>query len=164
LEEDPIVSWQHRNYPAIALVVGLLVPTLLGSLWGDALGGFLYGGYVSRILIWHSTWFINSLAHAWGDQEFSHENTSRGNLILALLTFGEGFHNFHHQFPRDYRNGIRNHDWDPTKWLIAGLSYLGLAFDLKKVPEDIILKGIIHLLSCFIPQSSLSLCTMQQIR
>lgn len=143
LDADPIVRWQHRNYPAISLVVGLVVPTILGSLWGDALGGFLYGGYVSRIVIWHSTWFINSLAHAWGDQEFSHENTSRGNLILALLTFGEGFHNFHHQFPRDFRNGIRSQDWDPTKWLIAGLSYLGLTFDLKIVPEDVILKGIL---------------------
>ena len=102
-----------------------ILPTCLGALWGDALGGYLYGGFVSRIILWHTTWFINSLAHSWGEQEFSAENTSRGNHIIALLTMGEGHHNYHHEFPRDYRNGILAIDYDPTKWLIIALSYFG---------------------------------------
>ncbi len=125
----------------MAILIGVVFPTFLGSLWGDALGGFLYGGYVTKIILWHTTWFINSLAHAWGEQEFSTENTSRGNVILALLTMGEGHHNFHHEFPRDYRNGIRFYDWDPTKWVIALFYYLGWTYDLHKTPEDVILKG-----------------------
>jgi stearoyl-CoA desaturase (delta-9 desaturase) len=144
LESDPIVRFQHRNFPLLSALLGFVLPTALGFSWGDTLGGLVYGGFVSRIIIWHCTWFINSLAHAWGDQEFSTQNTSRGNLILALLTFGEGHHNFHHEFPRDYRNGIRVLDYDPTKWAIALLSYFGWTFDLIQVPQDVILKGIVH--------------------
>ena len=141
LDGDFVVRLQHKIYPILAISLGLLLPTYLGSLWGDALGGFLYGGFVSRIVIWHCTWFINSLAHAWGDQEFSHESSARGNTVLSVLTLGEGYHSFHHQFPRDYRNGIAFTDFDPTKWFIAGLSYLNLTHQLKKIPNDIILKG-----------------------
>jgi stearoyl-CoA desaturase (Delta-9 desaturase) len=143
LDADPVVRFQHKNFPLMSMILGFVFPTILGLMWGDALGGFLYGGYVSRIIIWHATWFINSLAHAWGEQEFSTENTSRGNLILALLTFGEGHHNFHHEFPRDYRNGIRFDDYDPTKWVIAFLSFFGLTFGLIQVPDEVILKGMI---------------------
>jgi stearoyl-CoA desaturase (delta-9 desaturase) len=144
LDADPVVRFQHKNFPLLSILLGFVLPTILGFTWGDALGGFLYGGYVSRIVIWHSTWLINSLAHSWGEQEFSTENTSRGNLVLALLTFGEGHHNFHHEFPRDYRNGIRIDDYDPTKWVIAFLSYFGLTYGLIEVPEEVILKGIIR--------------------
>jgi stearoyl-CoA desaturase (delta-9 desaturase) len=121
-----------------------ILPTCLGALWGDALGGYLYGGFVSRIILWHTTWFINSLAHSWGEQEFSAENTSRGNHIIALLTMGEGHHNYHHEFPRDYRNGILAIDYDPTKWLIIALSYFGLTYDLIKIPAEVILKARVN--------------------
>jgi stearoyl-CoA desaturase (delta-9 desaturase) len=154
LEDDQVVTWQHKHFLKLAIGLGLVLPTFLGTLWNDSLGGFLYGGFVSRIILWHTTWFINSFAHSWGEQEYSTENTSRGNFILALFTNGEGMgqlvpssltlghHNFHHEFPRDYRNGIRYLDWDPTKWLIAGFSYCGLTYNLKKIPEAVIYKGI----------------------
>lgn len=90
LNNDPIVQFQHKNYRSLALFWGWIFPTLVASYWGDALGGFLYGGFVVRILIWHATWTINSLAHYWGEQEYSQEHTSRKNLLLALLTMGEG--------------------------------------------------------------------------
>ena len=138
---DPIVRFQHKYYPELTILVGFVLPTALGYIWGDALGGFLYGGYLSRILIWHCTWFINSLAHTWGEQEYSIENTSRGNLLLALLTFGEGHHNYHHEFPRDYRNGIRFSHYDPTKWAIVFCTYIGLSWNLIKVPQGVILKA-----------------------
>ncbi|KAJ3305605.1 hypothetical protein HDV03_001250 [Kappamyces sp. JEL0829] len=141
LEADPVVEFQHKHFPQMAIAFGIVLPTLLGAMWGDALGGFLYGGYVSRIILWHTTWFINSLAHSWGEQEYSTENTSRGNMVLALLTHGEGHHNFHHEFPRDYRNGIKTLDWDPTKWMIAGLSYLNLTYNLRTIPDDVIYKA-----------------------
>ncbi|KAJ3271118.1 hypothetical protein HDV01_007055 [Terramyces sp. JEL0728] len=141
LDDDEVVQFQHKYYPQLALVSGIFLPTLLGFFWGDAVGGFLYGGFVSRIAIWHCTWFINSLAHSWGEQTFSTENTSRGNLLLALLTMGEGHHNYHHEFPRDFRNGIHWDDWDPTKWLIAGCNFFGMTYDLITVPEDVILKA-----------------------
>lgn len=144
LQADSVVQFQHKHFPTIALVSKFVLPTIIAAFWGDALGGFLYGGFVSSIVIWHCTWFINSLAHTWGHQEFSTENTSRGNYLLALLTFGEGHHNFHHEFPRDYRNGIRFDDYDPTKWAIAFFSWFGLTHDLITTPKEVVLKGMFN--------------------
>jgi stearoyl-CoA desaturase (delta-9 desaturase) len=71
----------------------------------------------------------------WGTRPYTDENSARDNPVLAFLTYGEGYHNFHHIFDRDYRNGIRWWQWDPSKWLIWSLSKLGLASDLKRVPD-----------------------------
>jgi len=78
----------------------------------------VWGGAVARLLIWHTTFCINSLAHWTGLQPYTQEVTARGNYLIALLTSGEGNHNFHHAFPKDFRNGPHPADWDPTKWII----------------------------------------------
>ena len=83
----------------------------------------------------HFTFFINSLAHMWGSQPYTDENSARDNGALALITYGEGYHNFHHIFQNDYRNGVRWWQYDPNKWLISTLSGMGLASDLKRVPD-----------------------------
>jgi stearoyl-CoA desaturase (delta-9 desaturase) len=80
------------------------------------------------------TFFINSLAHGWGRQPYTDKNSARDNPLLALLTYGEGYHNFHHLFAHDYRNGVRWWQWDPTKWLIRGMALLGLAKKLRVTP------------------------------
>lgn len=118
LEADPVVRFQHKFYIPIALFFGLVAPTLVGGLWNDRIGGFVYGGLLARLLIWHCTFMINSLAHWDGLQPYTDEVTARGNLILALFTSGEGNHNYHHAFPHDFRNGPRLQDWDPSKWII----------------------------------------------
>ena len=84
---------------------------------------------------------INSWAHIFGTQPYSDQNTARDSALLAFFTFGEGYHNYHHIFEYDYRNGIRWYQFDPTKWLIRGLSYLGLTHNLRKVPEERIEKA-----------------------
>jgi stearoyl-CoA desaturase (delta-9 desaturase) len=71
----------------------------------------------------------------WGTQPYTDENTARDNPVLAFLTYGEGYHNFHHIFQNDYRNGVRWWHFDPTKWLIAVMSWVGLASNLKRVPD-----------------------------
>ena len=63
----------------------------------------------------------------WGSQPYSDENTAKDNPIVALLTYGEGYHNFHHAFQYDYRNAIKWWQFDPTKWFIRSLSFMGLA-------------------------------------
>lgn len=141
LNADPVVVFQHKNFVPLAFASGVLAPTILGLFWGDAWGSFFYCGFVARIAIWHVTFCINSLAHYIGDQVYSTELTARGNLLLALITNGEGYHNFHHEFPKDYRNGIEAFDWDPTKWVIKGLSHLGLTYDLAEASENEILKA-----------------------
>jgi len=146
LNADSIVRYQHRNYVPLALGFGFVVPTLIGALWGDALGGFLYGGFMSRIIIWHSTFCINSFAHWAGDQLYSNEVSARGNLFLALMTHGEGYHNFHHEFPKDFRNGYRLFDWDPSKWVIYILHALtDQVPKLSRAPDSEIRKAMVNM-------------------
>jgi stearoyl-CoA desaturase (delta-9 desaturase) len=98
-------------------------------------GVFLLGGVLRLVVNHHFTWFINSLAHMWGSQPYTDENTARDNPALAFVTYGEGYHNFHHIFQNDYRNGVHWWQFDPTKWLISGLAWVGLAGNLKRVPD-----------------------------
>jgi len=135
LERDPIVMFQHRYYVPLTIAMNVGLPLLLGWAVGDLWGVFLLGGLLRLVLNHHFTWFINSLAHAWGSQPYTDENTARDNPVLALVTYGEGYHNFHHIFQNDYRNGVRWWQWDPTKWLIAMFSWVGLARNLKRVPD-----------------------------
>ena len=135
LERDPMVMFQHRYYLPITLFMNIAFPLLLGWAVGDVWGVFLLAGLLRLVINHHCTWFINSLAHMWGSQPYTDENTARDNGALAFFTFGEGYHNFHHIFQNDYRNGIRWWQWDPTKWLINALSAMGLADNLKTVPD-----------------------------
>jgi stearoyl-CoA desaturase (delta-9 desaturase) len=138
LQRDPMLVFQHRFYVPLALATNFGLPLLAGWLAGDLWGVFLLGGVLRLVVSHHFTFFINSLAHIWGDQPYTDRNTARDNGVLAVLTFGEGYHNFHHLYGSDYRNGVRWWQWDPTKWLIGGLAALGLARNLKRVPDVMI--------------------------
>ncbi len=140
LTHDPIVRLQHKYFIPLALFMGFGLPTLLGALWGDAFGGFVLGGFLRTVINHHTTFAINSVCHMFGGRVYSEKQSARDNWITAFVTFGEGYHNFHHQFPLDYRNGIRYYQYDPTKWIIRGLSYVGLTHDLKRVDEERILR------------------------
>ena len=135
LERDPIVMFQHRHYLALALSTNIGLPIAIGWAVGDVWGVFLLAGLLRLVINHHFTWFINSLAHMWGSQPYTDENTARDNPLLAFVTYGEGCHNFHHIFQNDYRNGVKWWQFDPTKWLIATLSFMGLAENLKRVPD-----------------------------
>jgi len=80
--------------------------------------------------------FINSSAHMSGDKNFDREASAGDSWFWALLTNGEGYHNYHHKFPNDYRSGYLKRHWDPSKWFIYLLSRLGLAWDLKRTPRQ----------------------------
>ena len=140
LMQDPIVRFQHRFYIPIAIFMGYIVPALIASLWGDPLGGLLIGGALRIAVAQQSTFCINSICHYFGKKTYSEEQEARDNWVTALITMGEGYHNFHHQFPKDYRNAVRFYQFDPSKWLIRLLSYLGLASDLRRVNPEIIAK------------------------
>ena len=135
LQKDPLVAFQHRYYYVLAIGLNVLVPLGLGWLHGDVWGVFLLAGVLRLVVSHHFTFLINSLAHAWGRQPYSDEHSARDNWWLAFLTYGEGFHNFHHQFAHDYRNGIRWWHWDPSKWIICALSWVGLTEKLKRTPD-----------------------------
>ncbi|MGF1719023.1 fatty acid desaturase [Vibrio kyushuensis] len=135
LQKDKIVMWQHKYYGALALLMNVGFPILLGVIYGDVVGMFLMIGAVRLVLNHHTTFFINSLAHIWGTQPYTDKNTARDSATLAFFTFGEGYHNYHHIFENDYRNGIEWWHYDPTKWLIKACSLVGLAGKLRKAPQ-----------------------------
>jgi len=142
LQADRLVRWQHRHYLKIAVLVGFFIPALLGWLWAGwvgALGGFLIPGVARVVFVQHMTFCINSWSHTWGRQTYSSRCTARDNAFLAWLTFGEGYHNFHHAFQHDYRNGVKPWHFDPTKWTIWLLHRLGLTWQLRRVPDETIL-------------------------
>lgn len=141
LQKDKIVMWQHNFYLPIVIATNFGIPMFLGWLNGDILGMLLLAGVFRLVLVHHVTFFINSLAHIWGKQPYTDKNTARDNGILAFFTFGEGYHNYHHIFEYDYRNGIKWWQFDPTKWLIRALSLVGLTKNLRRCPEERIEKA-----------------------
>ena len=145
LQRDPIVMWQHNHYVTITVFMNVALPMLVGWWAGDVIGGLLLVGLLRLIVNHHVTFFINSLAHFWGSQPYTDENSARDNGFLAFLTYGEGYHNFHHIFQSDYRNGIRWFQWDPTKWMISLCSWLGLASHLNRVPALKIQQSILSM-------------------
>ena len=93
----------------------------IGFLWGSwvsASGAFLIAGVARVVVLQHCTFCINSLCHYLGTRPYSSRCSARDSWFMALLTFGEGYHNYHHEFQHDYRNGVKPWQWDPTKWLI----------------------------------------------
>jgi stearoyl-CoA desaturase (delta-9 desaturase) len=145
LKANRLVRWQFRLNNWIGLVAGLGIPTLVGALFGRPLGGLLWGGFLRIVVIHHTTFMVNSVAHLWGTRPYTEENSARDNGLLAFVTNGEGYHNFHHKFPSDYRNGVRWYQWDPTKWLIALLRFAGLARELRKTPGAVIEKSLLRM-------------------
>lgn len=127
-------------------MTGLIAPmTICGLLWNDWKGGLLIAGFAKTVLIMQCTFCINSVAHYIGEATFADERTPRDSYLVSLITFGEGYHNFHHEFPYDYRNGLHFYDYDPGKWLIATLNIFGLTYNLKRFHQDLFEKGKIQM-------------------
>ncbi len=126
--------WQHRWYVPIVLS-GLALPFIIGLVNGGWMGGwscFLLAGICRTFLVLNSTFCINSICHLWGSQPHGNFNSSRDCWLISLFTFGEGYHNYHHTYLRDYRNGPKWYNFDPSKWLIYSLSLIGLAYNLQR--------------------------------
>ncbi|MCX6920108.1 MAG: fatty acid desaturase [Verrucomicrobia bacterium] len=146
LEADPLVMWQHRYVQWIGAFVGFVMPAFLGYTFAilngytnpgmTALAAFLIAGLLRTVIVQQGTFCINSLCHMIGRQPYSTSHSARDSGAVALLTFGEGYHNYHHEFQHDYRNGVKAWQFDPTKWIIWTLSWLGLTEDLRRVPDS----------------------------
>lgn len=138
LRQDPVVMWQYRWYVPIVLS-GLALPFVIGYLhkgWSGGLGCFLLAGVGRTFFVLNSTFCINSVCHLWGSQKYGAADSSRDSWWVSLLTFGEGYHNYHHTYQSDYRNGPRWYNFDPSKWLIYTLSLVGLASSLRTASDD----------------------------
>lgn len=142
LNQNSWVRFQHDHYVPIAIFMGFFFPALVS--WALGFGfwaGLIFPGLLRIVISQHTTFLINSAAHTFGRQPYTNKNSARDSAILAFLTFGEGYHNFHHFFQADYRNGVRWYEFDPSKWWIRSLAFIGLASRLKRTRREEILKA-----------------------
>lgn len=138
LLENKLVMFFDKYYGTITIAIHLVVFLLLGFVFADFFGALVFFVGLRLFLTHHLTGFINSWAHWWGDKPYSIEHTAVNSYLLCFLTCGEGYHNYHHTFGSDYRNGIKWYHFDPTKWIIWSMAKIGIATGLKKISNDII--------------------------
>jgi stearoyl-CoA desaturase (delta-9 desaturase) len=135
LRKSRLVAHQHDHHAWWSVGGGFVLPMLIAWWIGHPLGGFIMAVCLRLIIVLHSTFCVNSFAHTFGKKTYDHAQSAGDTWLNALLTNGEGFHNYHHRFPVDYRNGVRWYHWDPSKWCIYLMSKIGLAWDLRKVSD-----------------------------
>lgn len=124
----PEIQWLNRWHfvPPVALGVACWA---IGS-WP----GLFWGFFLSTTLLWHSTYTINSLSHVFGTRRFDTDDTSKNNWMLALLTWGEGWHNNHHHYMASARQGFRWWEIDLTYYVLRGLKAVGVIWDVREPP------------------------------
>ena len=138
LEKKSAVRFQKKYYFLIAIIGGFIVPLMIGLSFDRPIGALLWGSFLRITLVHHATFFINSLCHYVGRRTYDSESTARDSWFMSLFTFGEGYHNYHHKFPYDFRNGISWFAFDPSKWFINILSFLGLTKNLRRTKDYLI--------------------------
>jgi stearoyl-CoA desaturase (delta-9 desaturase) len=141
LLNDPVVYWNRKFYVIWYILLRVFWPIMLPWYWGVETHILVLGNYAMYVANLHSTWFVNSAAHIFGDRPYNDKIQPRENWFVALFGYNEGFHNYHHQFPWDWR--IAEHGisfFDPGKWFIASMAAIGLASNLKQASPSLIKK------------------------
>ncbi len=141
----PELRWLDRFSPIVAILYGATL-FLIGECmahWLPALNTtgpmlFVWGFFVSTVLLYHATYSVNSFAHLFGSRRYTTKDQSRNNLIVAILTLGEGWHNNHHRYPASARQGFFWWEVDATYYTLRLLQALGLVWGLKPVPERLL--------------------------
>ena len=136
------IRLQHRWYAVLAIGVGLVLPTAIASTWGDPLGGLFVAGLLRTVVMLQATFCINSLAHLIGTNRYDRRSTARDSLLTSVLTFGEGYHSFHHRFPFDYRSSPTWWHYDPNKWLIWSLARVHLVDTVRTASSTSISRAV----------------------
>ncbi len=132
----PELRWLDRYWmvpPVAAGVIAFVAGGFFGLVWAFA---------VPQVLCWHGTFTINSLSHLWGGRRYATEDDSRNNLVLALITMGEGWHNNHHHYQVATRQGFFWWEIDCTYYVLRALAAVGLVWDLHGVPDHIKAKAL----------------------
>jgi stearoyl-CoA desaturase (delta-9 desaturase) len=124
--------WLNRWHVAAPAALALLCFAIGGG------SGLLWGFAISTVVLWHSTYAINSLAHRWGTRRYDTPDTSRNNALLGLLTMGEGWHNNHHQYCASTRQGFFWWEIDATYYILRALQTVGLIWDIREPPAHLL--------------------------
>jgi stearoyl-CoA desaturase (delta-9 desaturase) len=132
LEKDPVMRLLNRTAIHVHFVLGFLFFGVGYAIGGSYLGWSLvvWCIFLRFVLVLHSTWFVNSASHMWGYRNYGTSDDSRNNWWVALLAYGEGWHNNHHAYPRMAKHGHKWWEFDATFLTIRLLEALGLAWDV----------------------------------
>ena len=141
IESKPAIKFQNKYYFHIGIIVGFILPLIVGLIYNRPLGAVLWAGFLRVTLVHHATFFINSLCHYVGNRPYDYKSSARDSWFVSLFTFGEGYHNYHHTFQWDYRNGVKWFAFDPSKWIIKLLSFIGITYNLRETKEYLIWKN-----------------------
>ena len=135
------IRLQHRWYALIAIGVGLVLPMAIASTWGDMWGGLFVAGFLRSGMTLQATFCVNSLAHLVGKTRYDSRASARDSTLTALITWGEGYHSFHHRFPYDHRSSPTWWHYDPTKWLVWTLARAHLVDRVRTASPDSIARA-----------------------
>ncbi|KAF2893319.1 hypothetical protein ILUMI_12875 [Ignelater luminosus] len=140
LEADPIVMFQKTFYKSLYVIFAMALPIAIPVyLWDETYLNSLFISYFGRyILLLNITWSVNSAAHLWGTKPFDKNINPVESKLVAFLSIGEGWHNYHHAFPWDYRASEYGASYSVTTFIINVLAALGLAYDLKVAPYTMV--------------------------
>lgn len=128
LARQPFYRWLDKTFLLLQVPLAIVL-YLLGG-WSFV----IYGIFVRAVLLWHSTWLVNSAAHLWGYRTFETTDNARNLWWVALLTYGEGWHNNHHTYPKSAQTGLYWWEIDVTWLVIQGLQYCGWATKVNRIP------------------------------
>jgi stearoyl-CoA desaturase (delta-9 desaturase) len=146
LYEDRTIRWIDRLYlvwVALSFGVPFLIGAWVGGSWALGVEAMVWAGLIRVFAFEHSTFAVNSICHTFGRRAYEARDQSRNNWVVALLVFGEGWHNNHHAHPQSSRHGLAWYEFDPNWYGISALRLLGLAWDvkadkLKPIPEAVL--------------------------
>ncbi|CAL7934092.1 unnamed protein product [Xylocopa violacea] len=142
VEQDPIVAWQRRYYsilmPVCAFIIPIWVPCYF---WNEKLFVAYHIAVLRYVSVLHSTWLVNSAAHMWGMKPYDKNIGPTDHVVTSIIAIGEGWHNYHHVFPWDYKTGeLHGYASNLTTGVIDFCARLGLAYDLKTASPEAIKK------------------------
>jgi stearoyl-CoA desaturase (delta-9 desaturase) len=135
--DNKLIDFEHKHYVILTFFIGILLPLLLCKFThpSSTIMSCFYSVVMSIVLTYHATWSINSFAHLIGDKPFITEHTSCDNHLLGLITCGEGYHNYHHAYPKDYKAACSLGTVNISAWCISFLHKIGIVKDLKVAKE-----------------------------
>lgn len=144
LAADPVVIFQRKFYVPLVIFWCFIMPTLVPHyVWGESLSVAFYVVAMMRYTITlHSTWLVNSAAHMWGQRPYDKSINPAENRVVASLACGEGWHNYHHTFPYDYKTSELGWKLNMTTMFIDFWHLMGLAYDRKTVPIELVRRRI----------------------
>ncbi|CAH2101270.1 unnamed protein product [Euphydryas editha] len=141
---DPVLRFQKKHYPWLILLACFIIPSYVPTLWGESLwNGYFVCAIFRHVLVLNFTFLINSAAHMWGSKPYDKNINPADIKPVSLLVLGDGFHNYHHTFPWDYKTAeLGDYSLNFTKLFIDTMAYIGWAYDLKTVSTDVIKKRV----------------------